>query len=104
MHSLLDPLGVGVGDAGQLGDAELEAESRDKLEWREAEERVGERELENDRGWTRAGLRVHKVTVAQRLLIGAQRAPCHLVDASRPPLLRFREFGTTRFSLESGST
>jgi len=43
--ALLDPLGVGVGDAGQLGDAELEAEPRDELEWREAEEWVGEREL-----------------------------------------------------------
>ena len=40
--ALLDPLGVGIGDAGQLGDAELEAEPRDELQWREAEERVGQ--------------------------------------------------------------
>ena len=56
----------------------------------EAEERVGERELENDRCWARAGLRVHEVAVAQSLFVGAQRAPCRLVDASRPPLLQFR--------------
>ncbi len=89
-HALLDPLGVGVGDAGQLGDAELKAELRDELKWREAEKRVRERELENDRGWARADLRVHKIAVAQRLFVGAQRVPCRLVDSSRPPLLQFR--------------
>ena len=54
MHcSIPSAIGVGIGDAGQLGDAELEAEPRDELEWREAEERLGERELQNDRCWAR---------------------------------------------------
>jgi len=88
--ALLDPISIGIGNAGQLRDAELKAKPRDELKRGEAEEWVGERELEHSRCRACAGMRVHEVAAAQRLLLGAQRAQCRLVNASRPFLLQFR--------------